>query len=48
MTQPPDDWSDVRLTAELRAQLEEGAEEARRSAATLEHRRAAEQLISAY
>ena len=48
MTQPPDDWSDAGLTAELRAQLEEGAEEARRSAATFEHRRAADQLISAY
>jgi tetratricopeptide (TPR) repeat protein len=48
MTRPPDDRSDDGLTAELRAQLEEGAEEARRFAAVLEHRRAARQLVSTY
>jgi tetratricopeptide (TPR) repeat protein len=48
MTRPPDDRSDDRLTAELREQLEEGAEEARRFAAVLEHQRAARQLVSAY
>jgi cellulose synthase operon protein C len=48
MTQPPDDRSDDGLIAELRAQLEEGAEEARRFAGALEHRRAARQLVSAY
>ena len=48
MTRPPDDRSDDGLTAELREQLEEGAEEARRLAAVLEHQRAAGQLVSAY
>jgi predicted negative regulator of RcsB-dependent stress response len=48
MTRPPDDRSDDALTAELREQLEEGAEEARRLAAALEHQRAARQLVSAY
>jgi tetratricopeptide (TPR) repeat protein len=48
MTQPPDDRADNGLTAELRAQLEEGTEEARRFAAALEHQRAARQLVSAY
>ena len=48
MTQPPDDRSDDGLTAELRAQLEEGAEEAGRFAAVLEHQRAARQLVSAH
>jgi predicted negative regulator of RcsB-dependent stress response len=48
MTRPPDDRSDEGLTAELREQLEEGAEEARRLAAVLEHQRAARQLVSAY
>ena len=47
MSQPQDDRSDAELTAELRAQLEEGAEEARRFAAAFEHRRAY-QLVSAY
>lgn len=45
---PPDDRSDDGLTADLREQLEEGAEEARRFAAALEHQRAARQLVSAY
>jgi tetratricopeptide (TPR) repeat protein len=48
MTRPPDDRSDDGLTAELREHLEEGAEEARRLAALLEHQRAAGQLVSAY
>src|SRR5215218_5173517 len=48
MTRPPEDRSDDGLTAELREQLEEGAEEARRLAAVLEHQRAARQLVSAY
>jgi tetratricopeptide (TPR) repeat protein len=48
MTQPPDDRADDGLTAELRAQLEEGTEEAGRFAAVLEHQRAAYQLVSAY
>jgi tetratricopeptide (TPR) repeat protein len=48
MTHPPDDRSDDGLTAELREQLEQGAEEARRFAAVLEHHRAAHQLVSAY
>jgi hypothetical protein len=48
MTRPPDDRSDDGLTAELREQLEEGAEEARRLAALLEHQRAARRLVSAY
>jgi tetratricopeptide (TPR) repeat protein len=48
MSQPQDDWSDAGLTAKLRAQLEEGAEEAHRSAAAFEHRRACDQLVSAY
>jgi hypothetical protein len=48
MTQPPDDRADDGLTAELRAQLEEGTEEARRFAAVLEHQRAARQLVSDY
>jgi predicted negative regulator of RcsB-dependent stress response len=47
MAQPPDDRADDGLTAELRAQLEEGAEEAGRLAALLEHQRAARQLVSA-
>jgi tetratricopeptide (TPR) repeat protein len=48
MAQPPDDRADDGLTAELRAQLEEGTEEARRFAAVLEHQRAARQLVSAH
>jgi predicted negative regulator of RcsB-dependent stress response len=48
MTRPPDDRSDDGLTPELREQLEEGAEEARRLAALLEHQRAARQLVLAY
>jgi predicted negative regulator of RcsB-dependent stress response len=48
MAQPPDDRADDELTAELRAQLGEGTEEARRFAAALEHQRAAHQLVSAY
>jgi hypothetical protein len=48
MSRPQDDWSDAGLTAKLRAQLEEGAEEAHRSAAAFEHRRACDQLVSAY
>jgi hypothetical protein len=48
MTRPPDDRSDEGLPAELREQLEEGAEEARRFAAALEHQHAARQLVSAY
>ena len=48
MAQPPDDRADDGLTAELRAQLEESAEDARRFAAALEHQRAVRQLVSAY
>jgi tetratricopeptide (TPR) repeat protein len=48
MAQPPDDRADDGLTAELRAQLEDGAEEAQRFAALLEHQRATPQLVSAY
>jgi tetratricopeptide (TPR) repeat protein len=48
MAQPPHDRADDGLTAELRAQLEEGTEEARRFAAALEHQRAVRQLVSAY
>jgi predicted negative regulator of RcsB-dependent stress response len=48
MTRPPEDRADDGLTAELRAQLEEGTEEARRFAAVLEHQRAARQLVSAF
>jgi predicted negative regulator of RcsB-dependent stress response len=48
MTQPPDERPDDGLTAELRAQLEEGSEDARRAATAFEHRRAARQLVSAY
>jgi predicted negative regulator of RcsB-dependent stress response len=48
MAQPPDDRADDGLTAELREQLEEGAEEAQRFAALLEHQRATPQLVSAH
>jgi predicted negative regulator of RcsB-dependent stress response len=48
MAQPPDDRADDGLTAELQEQLEEGAEEAQRFAALLEHQRAVRQLVSAY
>jgi tetratricopeptide (TPR) repeat protein len=48
MTRSPDDRSDDGLTTELREQLEESAEEARRLADALEHQRAARQLVSAY